>query len=141
MLQPREAMSRRDPTELGLGAGSGERELQMHRGRRLDQPVPRILRCMALSLLRLIAVAVWPWRRAGLHGRRSQGLVGLSDHLLADIGVRRADLHAMVYARAPLSRVKPPSESNVATFGRHRTGPCTGRPTLVVDNDALDPAA
>lgn len=138
MQQPSNGLSDSRPSGAGAGADWRASERLIGRARALRaRSVAAIMHHLARVILGLVELAARTRRRS----RRSQGLVGLSDHLLADIGVRRADLHALVYARAPLARIKPTRDDNVAVLDRHRLERTRARPRLAVDNDALDPAA
>lgn len=135
MLQPAHGGSNGRPS--GAAAGADARASEPMIGR--VQPASRgagMLRLLARGLAGLVTL-IGACRRS----RRSQRLAALSDHVLTDIGMRRADLQALVYARAPLARIKPSRADNVAALDRHRAAQLDARPRLVVDNDALDPAA
>ncbi len=54
-------------------------------------------------LLRI--VARWRRRRAARRGARLHGFVQMSDRMLADIGVRRADVHAAMSGMMPVEHM------------------------------------
>ena len=54
-------------------------------------------------LLRIIAK--WRQRRAARRGARLHGFMQMSDRMLADIGVRRADLHAAMSGMMPVEHI------------------------------------
>jgi hypothetical protein len=138
MLRPSNGLSDSRPSGARAGADGRASERWIGRARALRaRSVGAMLHLVARGLAGLVGLMVGSRRRS----RRSPGLVGLSDHLLADIGVRRADLHALVYAGAPLARIKPTQGDNVAALDRHRLERTRARPKLALDNDALDPAA
>lgn len=53
----------------------------------------------------LETVASWRWRRAAKRRVQLHGLVHMSDRMLADIGVRRADLHAALSGMVPVEQI------------------------------------
>ena len=74
-------------------------------------------------------------RRAGLHAWTT-----MDPRLLADIGVRRSDVHAVLYAGVPLERLRarPARGSDGEVTGQ----PCRAAPRLrLVVADHLDEAA
>jgi uncharacterized protein YjiS (DUF1127 family) len=74
-------------------------------------------------------------RRAGLHAWMT-----MDPRLLADIGVRRSDVHAVVYAGVPIERLRarPARGSDGEVAGQ----PCRTAPHLrLVGADHLDEAA
>jgi uncharacterized protein YjiS (DUF1127 family) len=54
-------------------------------------------------LLRIIAQ--WRQRRAARRGARLHGFMHMSDRMLADIGVRRADVHAAMSGMMPVEHI------------------------------------
>jgi uncharacterized protein YjiS (DUF1127 family) len=87
-----------------------------------------------MELFRVLnAKLIGPWRRA--HRRRSdlRGLRSLDDRLLADIGVRRSDVEAVLYGQMPIDQLRRRDEPIVASAAR--------RPAGEPDCDALDRAA
>jgi uncharacterized protein YjiS (DUF1127 family) len=54
-------------------------------------------------LLRIIVQ--WRQRRAARRGARLHGFMHMSDRMLADIGVRRADVHAAMSGMMPVEHI------------------------------------
>jgi uncharacterized protein YjiS (DUF1127 family) len=54
-------------------------------------------------LLRIIAQ--WRRRRTARRGARLHGFIHMSDRMLADIGVRRADVHAAMSGMMPVEHI------------------------------------
>ena len=50
-------------------------------------------------------VAKWRQRRAARRGARLHGFMHMSDRMLADIGVRRADVHAAMSGMMPVEHI------------------------------------
>jgi uncharacterized protein YjiS (DUF1127 family) len=50
-------------------------------------------------------IANWRRRRAARRGAQLQGFMHMSDRMLADIGVRRADVHAALSGMMPVEQI------------------------------------
>jgi uncharacterized protein YjiS (DUF1127 family) len=85
-------------------------------------------------LLRVIAG--WRNRRAARRSGRVHGFIHMSDRMLADIGLRRADVHAALVGVKPLGRPATEEASEAAICRLSWRPPLT----VVVTHD-LDAAA
>jgi uncharacterized protein YjiS (DUF1127 family) len=85
--------------------------------------------------LRLIAK--WRQRCAARRGARLHGFTHMSDRMLADIGVRRADVVGALVGAMPLrgapGAAEPPCDARICALPR--------RPALTLVADDLDAAA
>jgi uncharacterized protein YjiS (DUF1127 family) len=87
-----------------------------------------------MELFRVLnAKVIEPWRRARRRRRDLCKLRGLDDRLLADIGVQRSDVEAVLYGQMPVDQLRRRDEPVVASAAR--------RPAGEPDCDALDRAA
>jgi uncharacterized protein YjiS (DUF1127 family) len=87
-----------------------------------------------MELFRVLnAKVIEPWRRARRRRRDLCKLRGLDDRLLADIGVQRSDVEAVLYGQMPVDQLRRRDEPVVTSAaGRLAGGPA---------RDALDRAA
>ena len=76
-----------------------------------------------MPLLRMLAA--WRQRRATRRGVRLHGFTNMSDRMLADIGVRRADVHAAISGMMPVEHL---ARTQGARHGRRRSTRCAADP-------------
>jgi uncharacterized protein YjiS (DUF1127 family) len=97
---------------------------------------------MAAMQRLLRALNRWRRRRAKRNGGRLQDFMALSDRTLADIGLRRADVHAALIGAIPLGR-RPTVGDDEGGGSRCEAAvcrmPCRPRPATVA-NDLSDAA-
>ena len=82
------------------------------------------------AMLRIIAQ--WRHRRAARRGARLQGFIHMSDRMLADIGVRRADVHAAMSGMMPVEHIARTQGGRPWTAEIH---PLRGPAEVIAAND------
>ena len=77
-------------------------------------------------------VAKWRQRRAARRGARLHGFMHMSDRMLADIGVRRADVHAAMSGMMPVEHIARTQGGRPWTAEIH---PLRRRPEVIAADD------
>jgi uncharacterized protein YjiS (DUF1127 family) len=95
-----------------------------------------------MELFRVLnAKVIEPWRRARRRRRDLCKLRSLDDRLLADIGVRRSDVEAVLYGQMPVEQLRRRDGHPATSAARMATADPERRPVGKPDRDALDRAA
>ena len=105
--------SRPDPNDIWV-----ERQRALRRGRALHaEALSGALRRVARAVVSVIGrgIAV-PLRRALRRRGDGLALLSMSDHMLADLGLMRADVQAMAYGVVPAARVSGAPERPERAF-------------------------
>jgi uncharacterized protein YjiS (DUF1127 family) len=84
-------------------------------------------------LLRMIAS--WRQRRAARRGAQLQGFMHMSDRMLADIGVRRADVHAALSGMMPVEHIARTQGGSPWTAHVHALRPQARQPEAFAAHD------
>ena len=87
---------------------------------------------MSAMIPLLRGVAKWRQRRAARCGARLHGFMHMSDRMLADIGVRRADVHAAMSGMMPVEHIARTQGGQPWTAEIY---PLRRRPEVVAAND------
>ena len=91
-------------------------------------------------LLRM--VTSWRRRRAARRRTHLHGFMSMSDHMLADIGVRRADVHAAISGLVPVEHIARTHGGSPWTARIHALRPAVRQQTKApAANDGLSAAA
>ena len=80
----------------------------------------------------LRVVAKWRQGHAARRGARLHGFMHMSDRMLADIGVRRADVHAAMSGMMPVEHIARTQGGHPWTAEIH---PLRRRPAVIAAND------
>ena len=91
------------------------------------------------GLLRM--VTGWRRRRAARHDVQLRGLMHMSDRMLADIGVRRSDVHAAISGLMPVEHIARTHGGAPWTAQIHELRPQGRRRSEANDADDLSAAA
>jgi uncharacterized protein YjiS (DUF1127 family) len=117
----------RRPREVGQSRTWDDLHQAIERGRDLRaQAVNLGLRRAAAAAWRIGCVLLKPLRRASRRQADTRLLLGLSDHMLADIGLERADVRGMAYGVIPIPRrddaAQAPASAAVVPLAARRPG-------------------